>query len=77
MEAKVKSKISLPDFDNVLEDLILKLSQLRTILYSIKKLDGLRTTAVWVELTVQCMMMLLLKYTFAVFGSSIKAQADG
>lgn len=75
LEAIVKSKISLPNFDNILEDLILKLTQLRSVLYSIKMLDALRPTAVWSELRVQCMLMLFLKYTFAALGSPIKAKA--
>ena len=75
LEAMVKSKILLPDFDNILKDLILKLTQLRSILYSIKKLSLVRTTAVWSELTVQCMLMLFLNYTFAALGSHIQARA--
>ena len=75
LEAMVKSKILLPDFDNILKDLILKLTQLRSILYSIKKLRLVRTTAVWSELTIQCMLMLFLNYTFAALGSHIQARA--
>ena len=75
LEAKVKSKLLFLDFDIVLQDLTSQLTQLRSIIYSIKKLEGLSPTAVWNELKVQCMMMLFLNYTFAACGSVVRAKA--
>lgn len=75
LESTVKSKFPSLDFDAVLDDLTLKLTCLRNIIYSIKVIDCVCDCAVWNGLRLQCMMMLFLNYTFEVCSVDLVAMA--
>jgi hypothetical protein len=75
LEKIVASKFLSIEFDAVLIDLTMKLTQLRTIIYSINWVDGASDSAVWSENRIQCMMILFLNYTFKACNVLIVATA--
>jgi len=67
LEVLVKSKFEATSpecsFDDLISDLVEKLTQIRRIVYSIKWVEGVSKTATWSETRIQCMMQLFLNYT--------------
>jgi hypothetical protein len=73
----VASKLPSLDLDSVLLDLTEQLTMLRSIVYSIKCVQGVKSTAVWNETRIQCMMALFLKYTFETCNVVMEVGAAG
>jgi hypothetical protein len=64
LKTMVATRLPFLDFDLFLPDLTEKLKSLRSIIYSVKSIGGLRKSLVWSENTIQMMMRLFLNYTF-------------
>ena len=75
LETLLTSRFPLLAFSDVLSDLTEKLTQLRSIIYSITWFDGLSITARWNEYRIQSMMMLFLNHTLKACTENMEATA--
>ena len=75
LENLLSSKFPSLALSVVLSDLTEKLTQLRSIIYSITWVDGVSNNAHWSESRIQCMMMLFLNHTLKACADHMEATA--
>jgi hypothetical protein len=75
LETLLSSKFPSLALSDVLSDLAEKLTQLRSIIYSITWVDGVSNNARWSESRIQCMMMLFVNHILKACAGHMEATA--